>query len=278
LKHATLDDIRRILAGCSGCASLLLSSDVTVRRAVLKHCFDAKRGAASGFPLLELLELLVRHLPNESAPPLQRKCLKRLAEVMPVVSSGRFLQQQQQQQQQQPDDGGRSSEPDRLSAVVAEIMRYVGTLVSKAVEDVAAVSSLSAYGAPMTLSEKTIQAAVCAAAAAAAAITHKPDDETNGTFQQLLDVVTGSILLSNHPDVAEACAAAVGVSGVMQHDVWAARFSSCLLGLIQVSRTVGLQHRSCSHFSTLSPMIAMHLPVLPMPYLLATSHRILGRL
>jgi hypothetical protein len=83
LKHATLDDIRRILAGCSGCASLLLSSDVMVRHAVLKHCFDA------------------------TAPPLQRKCLKRLAEVMRVVSSGRFLQQQQQQQQ--PDDGGTSA-------------------------------------------------------------------------------------------------------------------------------------------------------------------------
>ncbi len=77
-----------------------------------------------------------------------------------------------------------------LSAVVAEMMRYIGTLVSKAVENVAAVSSLSACGAPMTLSGKTIQAAVCAAAAAVAAMTHKPDDETNGTFQQLLDVVT----------------------------------------------------------------------------------------
>ncbi len=275
LKHATLDDVRRILAGCSGSASLLRSSDVTVRRAVLKHCFDAKRGAASGFPVIELLELLVQHLPNESAPPLQRKCLKRLAEVMRIVSSGCFLQQQQQQQ---PDDGGSSSEPDRLSAAVAEIMSYVSTLVSKAVKNVAPVSSLSAYGTPMTLSEKTIQAVVCAAAAAAAAITHKPDDETNGAFQQLLDVVTGSMLLSNHPDVAEACAAAVGVSGVMQHDAWAAKFSGCLLGLIQVSRTEGLQHTSCSHFSTLSPMIAMHLLVLLMPYLLAISHPILGRL
>jgi hypothetical protein len=89
-----------------------------------------------------------------------------------------------------------------------------------------------------TLSEKSIQAAVGAAAAAASvARTIKLNAaESDSIFQHLFDAVNGSIVLSDHPDVAEACAAAVGASGVMRHNVWAAKFSICLLGLLQVSR------------------------------------------
>jgi hypothetical protein len=245
LKRACLSDVRLILAGRSDSGgqghwpSLMKSEDSAVRRAVLKHCFESSGGARATVPSLELLELLVEHLPNESAPPLQRKCLKRLAEILQSVVRELGAPQQRHLPAQVAD-----SNFARLRVAVAEVMRFVCAFISNAVKHSAPASTSEAQPATLaanaqsspTLSEKSIQAAVGAAAAAASAATTacSPAADIEFIFQNLFHVVTGSIVLSDHPDVAEACAAAVASSGVMRHDVWAAKFSSCLLGLIQV--------------------------------------------
>ncbi len=236
LTHASLTDLHQLLVGSSDVPSLLQSDDVSVRRAVLKHCFAVQRAAAAGFPLLDLLELLVRHLPNEMAPPLQRKCLKRVAEVLQSVTCEHICRRQQQAHGH---DDSRSV-LDRLHISVTSVMHHVSTLISQALQHKATPSiPVPTSGGRATLSEKTIQAVVYAAAAAAAAANfHRLVDEANCIYQPLFIIVTGSITLSDHPDVAEACAAAVGASGVMQHEEWAAKFSSCLLGLLQVNRVL----------------------------------------
>jgi hypothetical protein len=196
---------------------------------------------------MELLHLLIRHLSEETVPPLHRKCFNRVAEVFQSIASGRHGQQQQQQQQQQQPVHDTECYLEQLRFAVAEVMSHISSLISNAVTYVSPASSQlipSSATPPLsnisqrTLSEKSIQAAVGAAAAAASvALTIKMDAAAcDSIFQHLFDAVNGSILLSDHPDVAEACAAAVGASGVMQHNVWAAKFSSCLLGLLQVSR------------------------------------------
>jgi hypothetical protein len=245
LKHAILHDVRLILAGniskekTGSCVCLLKSGDVSVRRAVLKHCVDVI-GARISFPPMELLELLVEYLPGETSPPLQRKCFKRVAEILQHIARDR---RHQQQQQQLTDDTGRSA-LGQLHAAVTAVMGQASAFISKAVQHNALLSSSSStLLTQSTLSEKSIQAAVSAASAAAsAALTLRlPAAEADTMFQLLFDAVSGSIALSDHPDVAEACASAVGASGVMRHSVWAARFSSCLLGLLQVSCCICIQ-------------------------------------
>lgn len=233
LNHASQVNVRRILCGSERSTSLLSSADVCIRRAVLKHCFGSGHGAAAALPLLELLELLVQHLPNETAPPLQRKCLKRVAEVLHCIVRGRV-----DKKQRPHDDALIQPDPDRVSAAVASVMRHVSGVISQALQHKhASCLPGCVSGNRITLSEKNIQALVCAAAAAAAAAAtdvRQPLQAMDGVFQHFFDAVTGSIALSDHPDVAEACAAAVGASAVMQHDVWAGKFSGCLLALVQV--------------------------------------------
>lgn len=225
------------------------SGDSAVRRAVLKHCFESSGGARARVPSLELLELLVEHLPNESAPPLQRKCLKRLAEILQSVVREFDAPQQRHLPAEVVD-----SNFARLRVAVSEVMSFVCAFISSAVRHSASPSTSAAQPSTLaaaaqsspTLSEKSIQAAVGAAAAAASAATTacSPAADVEFIFQNLFHVVTGSIVLSDHPDVAEACAAAVASSGVMRHDVWAAKFSSCLLGLIQVCGSLQLREHS----------------------------------
>jgi hypothetical protein len=241
LKHGALSDVRAILTGGTSSASLLKSGDVSVRRAVLKHCVDVI-GARTNFSPIELLQLLIRHLSEETAPPLHRKCLNRVAEVFQSIALGRHGQQQQQQPVHDTE-----CNHEQLRCAVAEVMSHVSSLISNAVTHASPSASQlipSSITPPpcnvsqRTLSEKSIQAAVGAAAAAASvALTITLNAaESDSIFQHLFDAVNGSIVLSDHPDVAEACAAAVGASGVMRHNVWAAKFSICLLGLLQVSR------------------------------------------
>jgi hypothetical protein len=122
-----------------------------------------------------------------------------------------------------------------LGALASRVLVYACNMISTAA---ATASSPTTPPSPSrtAISDKTLQAAVAAAAASAlvAATVQSPEFDVSEAFGQLLDIVSACTAISDHPDVAEACACAVRDSTVMQHDAWAAKYSSCLLGLIQV--------------------------------------------